>query len=199
VGLSLCCARTGSTAPATPAAVQLLKLQSQQRTRNIAAPASSQPRAPAGAAVPARTPAAASAPVAATSSPDLAGQLNAFEALTSPLAAAVAAEAYADDDDNDESSDGEEVEIQLEAEEQEQDDESDYDDDDDDSSDASDAAVDFLKTRHQRPGSSSDTPSGEQKQAALSRGASAGSIAMAAKLDQLSAEHAQLSRELSTK
>ena len=104
-----------------------------------------------------------------------------------------------DDDDNDESSDGEEVEIQLEAEEQEQDDESDYDDDDDDSSDASDAAVEFLKTRHQRPGSSSDAPSGEQKQAALSRGASAGSIAMAAKLDQLSAEHAQLSRELSTK
>jgi hypothetical protein len=172
----------GTTAPATPAAVHLLKLQAQQRTRSAGTAGAT----PATAATPTLSPTAdrsaahsqslASTARADSTHADLAGQLDAFEALTSPLAAAVAADAYRDEDEDD-------------------------DDDDDDSNIAD--AVELLKTRHHRPASKGQQPETKvvdadaQTRAALSRGASAKALAMARKLDSLSVEHADLTRELS--
>jgi len=184
----------GTTAPATPAAVQLLKLQAQQRTRSANAPEASpdagqatemlqaEAEAAAAAAAPPRT----LSPVIVHSQPppnttrtgsadrNLSRQLDAFEALTSPLAAAVAADAYEEMDDDD------------------------YDVSD---------AVELLRTRqNNRSAGQPKAQQGEAKlvdadaqaRAALARGASAKALAMAKKLDELSVEHADLARELST-
>ena len=174
----------GTTAPAIPAAVHLLKLQTQQRTRSAGAAGAT----PAAAASPPPSPTAGPLALhpppsntASSAKADLSNQLDAFEALTSPLAAALAADAYENDDDDD-------------------------DDDDDDVSDA----VALLTTRgHSRP-TAGVQPKGQQQassaklvdpdaqaRAALSRGASAKALAMAKKLDELSVEHADLTRQLS--
>jgi hypothetical protein len=102
--------------------------------------------------------------------------------LTSPLAAALAADAYENDDD---------------------------DDDDDDDSGVSDAVA-LLTTRGRSRPTAGVQPKGQQQassaklvdpdaqaRAALSRGASAKALAMAKKLDELSVEHADLTRQLS--
>ena len=136
----------GSTAPPTPAAVQLLKLESQQRVRD--------------------------APVAPAATKDLAGELAAFESLVAPIAASAAA-----------------TEVHTGF----QDDENDDSDSDSDGEDA----VAMLKAR--KAAAPAPAPGAATKAAAKSKGASAKSLAMAEKLDALSAEHSKLKSELAGK
>ena len=143
----------GSTAPPTPAAVQLLKLESQQRVRYA--------------------PAAAPAPVAAMK--DLAGELEAFESLIAPIAATAAAT---------------EVHTGFQDEDSEED-----SGDNDDSDSGGEDAVAMVKARKR----AAPAPGEATKAAAKSKGASARSLAMAEKLDALSAEHSKLKSELSGK
>ncbi len=163
----------GTTAPPTPAAVQLLKLQAQQRARSAGAAGAT----PAAAASPTLSPTADQSAShsqllasTTTSDADMSGQLDAFEALTSPLAAALAADAYRDEDEDD-------------------------DEYEDDGGGIADRPVPKAISSQRPEGRLVDADA--QTRAALSRGASAKTLAMARKLDALSVEHADLAHQLS--